>query len=147
MRLVKGVTIRGYNDETDRDDVVRLWSAVFDYRSPHNAPTRSIDLKLRLNDGLFFVAVEGAQVIGTVLAGYDGHRGWIYSLAVAPARRGQGTGSALLRHAEQALAALGCPKINLQVMPANDSVVKFYEKFGYVVEPRISMGKKLGPSP
>lgn len=77
------------------------------------------------------------------MAGYDGHRGWIYSLAVLPQNRLQGIGSRLVRHAEQQLQRLGCAKINLQIFQGNAAVVEFYRKLGYQTEPRISMGKQL----
>jgi ribosomal protein S18 acetylase RimI-like enzyme len=92
---------------------------------------------------LFFVAVLESAVVGTVMGGYDGHRGWVYSLAVQPQLRRHGVGSALVRHLEQALAGRGCMKINLQVRTSNAGVVAFYEKLGYAVEPIISMGKRL----
>ena len=77
------------------------------------------------------------------MAGYDGHRGWLYAVAVLPAYRRDGIASALIREAERRLLALGCPKINLQVVAANASTAAFYEKLGYAVEERISMGKPL----
>ncbi len=120
-----------------------LWLAVFGYESAHNRPALAIDKKLAVDDQLFFVAVADAAVIGTVMAGYDGHRGWIYSVAVAPAHRRQGIGARLVTHAEAALAAKGCMKINLQIMPENERVTAFYTALGYAVEPRISMGKKV----
>jgi len=136
------MTIREFDNGLDRAGVIALWNEVFGVRTGRHDPAVSIDAKRKQNDRLFFVAVEGA-VIGTVMAGYDGHRGWIYAVAVAPSHRNRGIGSALMRHAEAALAALGCLKINLQVMPENQPVVAFYEKLGYVVEPRISMGKAV----
>ena len=103
-----------------------------------------IDRKTEVADGLFFVAEDGSgEVIGTVMAGYDGHRGWIYSLAVAPSCQRGGTGSQLMGHAERALVACGCVKINLQILEDNSGVVEFYQKIGYEAEPRISMGKTL----
>ena len=135
--------IRGYEDATDRAQVIALWNAVFSYTSPHNLPEVSIDLKLRADDGLFFVAVQGGQVVGTVLSGYDGHRGWLYSVAVAPEARNRGLGTRMVRHAEQAMVARGCLKINLQILESNAAVVAFYERLGYVVEPRIDMGRRL----
>jgi ribosomal protein S18 acetylase RimI-like enzyme len=110
---------------------------------PHNAPKFSIDKKLAFGDRLFFVAEVGGKVVGSVMAGYDGHRGWIYSLAVLPEYRKRGLGSRLMRHAEEHLTVLGCPKINLQIMQGNEGVEAFYRKLGYQTEPRISMGKKI----
>lgn len=137
------VDIATYLDDAHRDQVVRLWEQVFSYDSPHNAPALAIDRKLAVDDGLFFVALTDGVVLGTVMAGYDGHRGWIYSLGVHPEQRGRGIGTQLLHHAEQALIARGCVKINLQVLPGNGNAQTFYEAKGYVVEERISMGKRL----
>jgi ribosomal protein S18 acetylase RimI-like enzyme len=77
------------------------------------------------------------------MAGYDGHRGWIYSVAVSPAHRRQGIGSLLVAHAERALIDLGSVKINLQIMEGNESVTAFYSSLGFSVEKRISMGKRI----
>src|SRR6188508_199666 len=92
---------------------------------------------------LFFVAELDSEVVGTVLAGWDGHRGWIYSRGVGPERERAGIGSALLAHAVEALRQRGCPKINLQVLPDNRAVVGFYQRHGFKVEDRVSMGRAL----
>lgn len=134
--------IRNYTPD-DYADVVELWDGVFPGSTGHNDPKASIDRKLAADDGLFFVAANGDSIIGTVLAGYDGHRGWLYSVAVAPDRRRDGIGSQLIRHAEQALAQLGCPKLNIQVRADNAAVVAFYESLGFRTEERISMGKLI----
>ena len=130
----------------DRYDVIALWRAAFPGSTGHNDPATAIDRKCQFNDGLFFVADLDAKVVGTVMAGYDGHRGWIYSLAVDPAQRRQGIGTELIRHAERALADLGCAKVNLQVRSSNASVVAFYRSLGFAIEERISMGRLLPPS-
>ena len=130
-------------DPCDEPQVVALWSAVFGYQQPHNEPHRVIERKQAVADRLFFVAVEREQIVGTVMGGYDGHRGWIYSLAVSAEKRRQGIGSALMRFVEGELAARLCPKINLQVVANNASVVAFYQLLGYAVEERISLGKVL----
>ncbi len=137
------IIIRVYDDHTDRDHVRNIWSKVFRYVDPHNDPDISIDRKLKFGDDLFFVAVLNDKAVGTVMAGYDGHRGWIYSMAVDPEHAGKRIGSMLLKHAEDVLTGMDCPKVNLQVMLNNSEVVEFYEKNGYKVEERISMGKKL----
>lgn len=134
--------VTGYADR-HHDEVVQLWQSVFGYESPQNEPSLSIAKKVAVTDGLFFVAESDGQVIGTVMGGYDGHRGWIYSLAVHPGHRGQTLGTALMRRVEDALTELGCMKINLQVMPGNREVEEFYQKLGYATEPRISMGKQI----
>ncbi|WP_455885387.1 GNAT family acetyltransferase [Pseudomonas spelaei] len=132
-----------YRDRAHRAQVIELWREAFGYDTAHNLPSLAIDKKLAVNDGLFFVATDKKAVVGTVLAGYDGHRGWLYSVAVRADYRRHGLGASLVRHAEQALTALGCMKINLQITSGNDAVVGFYEALGYGVEPRISMGRKI----
>ena len=132
-----------YVDESHRLDVIALWEKVFGYGTAHNRPGLAIDRKLAVRDGLFFVATRRNVLVGTILAGYDGHRGWLYSVAVDPAHRMSGIGTALVLHAERALAARGCMKINLQILACNEPVVAFYRTLGYAVEPRISMGKRI----
>jgi ribosomal protein S18 acetylase RimI-like enzyme len=136
-------TIRQFHDATDRAQVIDLWRRVFGYEDAHNEPSLSITRKLAVADGLFFVATESTRVVGTVMAGYDGHRGWLYAVAVHPEMRGTGLGGSLVRAAENALAALGCVKINLQLVASNESTAAFYRSLGYAVEPRVSMGKLL----
>jgi len=135
--------IRQYDDTSDRQQVVELWRHVFGYETAHNDPHLTISKKIAVNDGLFFVAVENAQIIGTIMAGYDGHRGWIYSVAVHPSKRLSGVGSSLVHHAENSLAQLGCMKIKLQILKTNESTASFYASLGYEIEPNISMGKLL----
>lgn len=131
-----------YKNSAHRKEVLALWREVFGYDTPHNDPEVVLDKKREAKDDLFFVAVaEG--VVGTVMAGYDGHRGWLYSVAVQPAAQGQGIGQALVRHAESALAERGCVKINLQMLAGNAKVEGFYARLGYQTEPRISMGKVM----
>jgi ribosomal protein S18 acetylase RimI-like enzyme len=132
-----------YSDALHRASVIALWNAVFDHPTEHRQPSRSIDMKLAHGDRLFFVALAGDKVVGTVLAGYDGHRGWLYSVSVDPGQRRQGIGEALVHHAETALVQLGCLKINLQVLNTNTEIVPFYESLGYSVEHHVSMGKRL----
>jgi ribosomal protein S18 acetylase RimI-like enzyme len=135
--------ITAFDDNTHREKVISLWKAVFGYETSHNAPAIVIDKKFEFNDGLFFVAVDNDNVSGTVMAGYDGHRGWIYSIAVSPDYRKKGLGSALLSFAEKRLSEKGCMKINLQIMKGNEPVEAFYLSNGYQTEKRISMGKRL----
>ena len=135
--------INPYQNPLHRPQVIQLWRDELGYQSGHNAPALVIDKKLAVQDGLFFVALDAGTVVGTVLAGYDGHRGWLYSVAVHPARQHKGIGSALVRHAEQALAARGCMKINLQIGEGNEAVTAFYAALGYAVEKRVSMGRRV----
>jgi hypothetical protein len=129
--------------ESDEPAVVALWTTVFGYAAPHNHPATDIRCKLAVQRELFFVAILDGHLVGTVMGGYDGHRGWIYRLAVAADFRRRGVGTALVAHVEQALQKRGCLKINLQVLASNAETVAFYEKLGYGVEERVSMGKLL----
>jgi ribosomal protein S18 acetylase RimI-like enzyme len=134
--------IRAYED-SDRASVVALWNEAFPDPAPHNDPALVIDQKTRTDDGLFFVACEKSRVVGTVMGGYDGHRGWVYTLAVAPGSRRNGVGRSLMQHLEEELRQRGCGKINLQVRGGNEAITAFYEQMGFSVEDRVSMGKLL----
>jgi ribosomal protein S18 acetylase RimI-like enzyme len=83
------------------------------------------------------------RVVATVMAGYDGHRGWINYLAVAPDCQRQGLGGQIMAEAERRLRAAGCPKINLQVRTSNAGVIAFYRSIGYVLDDVVSLGKRL----
>lgn len=146
MHADDDLTIRIF-ERADTDAVVALWLTAFpsysDTSVPHRDPRRSIEMKLAVQPELFFVAWRGERLVGTVMAGYDGHRGWLYSFAVADDARRLGIGRAMMAHAEAALAALGCRKINLQVLQENDEACRFYAALGYQVEPLVSFGKRL----
>lgn len=131
--------IRTYKT-SDKNSVISLWKKVFNPQKPHNDPKTAIDMKTKHNDGLFFIAKENNQVIGTIIAGFDGHRGWLYSLALHPQHRRKGIGSKLVKKAIGELKKLGCLKVNLQINSDNDEVVEFYKKNGFLIEDRISMG-------
>ncbi|WP_321792404.1 GNAT family acetyltransferase [Caballeronia sp. J97] len=134
-------------DAGDRDAVIALWRDVFpeyaDASRPQRDPGLSIANKMRTQPELFFVGSLDGVVIGTVMAGYDGHRGWVYSLAVTPSLRGRGFGSALMKHAESALTELGCPKVNLQILSFKTELRGFYERLGYRMDEVVSLGKRL----
>ncbi|HWG46622.1 MAG TPA: GNAT family acetyltransferase [Gemmataceae bacterium] len=134
--------IRPYQ-ESDEQTVIALWNESLSDPAPHNHPATAIRKKLAVERDLFLVAEVSGAVVGTVMGGYDGHRGWVYSVAVKPQFREQGIGSALIRCLEATLFDLGCLKINLQVRSSNAGVIAFYEKLGYGVEERVSMGKRL----
>jgi ribosomal protein S18 acetylase RimI-like enzyme len=133
-------TIRVYS-EPDFAAVAELWTALFPATAPYHSPGESVRRMVASAPELFFVAELEGTVVGTVLAGWDGHRGWIYSLGVRPDLQRSGIGSALLEHAFGALRARGCPKVNLQILASNRAVVGFYERHGWKVEDRVSMGR------
>ena len=133
-----------FNSKRHKNQVIELWTNVFGYESARNNPRLAIEKKEAVSDALFFVAESARHgVIGTVMCGYDGHRGWIYSLAVRPDFQNQGIGKKLMIHAEHALKNLGCIKINLQILEDNEKVQMFYRSLGYSTEKRISMGKEI----
>ena len=137
------IKITPFNNRKHCDQVISLWNDVFGYEAAHNLSRIVINKKLEFGDGLFFVAIHQKVVVGTIMAGYDGHRGWIYSIAVGPENRHQSIESLMLSFAERKLMALGCMKINLQIMDGNEAVENFYLTNGYLTEKRISMGKSL----
>jgi ribosomal protein S18 acetylase RimI-like enzyme len=135
-------------DARDTDAVVALWQQAFpEYRDP-TRPQRNASLsianKLATQPELFFVAVLDERVVGTVMGGYDGHRGWMYSLAVQESLRRHGIGARLVAQVEHALTERGCPKLNLQILSAKAELRAFYEALGYRADPVVSLGKRLG---
>ena len=126
----------------DRDQVISLWQRVLPDDQQHNEPSRVIDAKLAV-DAMLFIAEDNGTIIGSAMAGYDGHRGWLYSVAVDPQHRRNGIGRELVKLAIRTLKSVGCVKVNLQVRATNSQVVEFYESLDFAVEDRISMGKLL----
>ncbi len=135
---------------SDEPGVIALWEAC-ELVVPWNVPSLDIARKVDFQPDFFLVAEEDAEevaeekkrIVGSVMAGYDGHRGWINYLAVDPRRQGSGLGRALMAVAEEKLQAAGCPKINLQVRGSNQQVIAFYEKLGYQRDETVSLGKRL----
>ncbi len=135
------MNVRKYQPQ-DRDQVLQLWQEIFADTAPHNQPAFMLDEKLKVDD-LVFVAEAEDVITGACIAGYDGHRGWLYSIAVSPSRRLSGTGRALVDFALASLHTLGCAKVNLQIRGSNPDVADFYRTIGFEIEDRISMGIRL----
>ena len=130
----------------DEAAVVSLWRNC-DLVRPWNDPRKDIYRKLRVRPDLFLVGVLGGQIVATTMAGYEGHRGWLNYVAVAPEHQRLGLGRAIVTEAERLLRKAGCPKINLQVRTANDRAIEFYRRLGYAVDEVVSMGKRLEHPP
>ena len=137
-----GVDIRCFRS-ADTEGVSRLWQDVFGPAKAWNRASDVIARKATVQAELFFVATHDDDIVGTVIAGFDGVRGWVHRLAVATDYRRYGIATRLMRRAESELVKLGCPKLNLQVRSDNADVVAFYAALGYRVEERISLGKPL----
>jgi ribosomal protein S18 acetylase RimI-like enzyme len=135
--------IRAFEDR-DTDAVIRLWEDC-ELTRPWNDPHRDIERKRTTQPDLFLVGDEAGAVVATAMVGYDGHRGWVYYLAVDPAHRGAGHSRALMAEAERLLVERGCPKLMLMVRSSNTAVVDLYEHLGYTREDTVVMGKRLIP--
>jgi ribosomal protein S18 acetylase RimI-like enzyme len=134
--------IRAYRHPDDEAAVVELWQRC-ELTRPWNDAHKDIARKLRVNPEMFLVGLSDGKVVATVMAGYDGHRGWINYLAVHPEHQRRGCARAIMREAEQLLRAAGCAKINLQVRSGNTHVIEFYKRVGFDVDDVVSMGRRL----
>jgi ribosomal protein S18 acetylase RimI-like enzyme len=137
--------VRPY-ESRDRATVIRLWHEC-GLVVPWNDPGTDIDLKVAFQPELFLVGELESGVVATAMAGYDGHRGWLNTVAVAPAHRHRGYGRQIVMDAVERLRLLGCPKVNLQVRTSNLNVVAFYERLGFFTDNVIGMGMRLVDSP
>jgi ribosomal protein S18 acetylase RimI-like enzyme len=135
--------VRPYRS-TDEGAVIALWQQCGLLR-PWNDPIKDIERKLRVQPELFIVGTESGAIIASAMAGYDGHRGSVYYLAVAPDRQLQGSGRAMMQEIERRLVDMGCPKLNLLIRSDNSKVRKFYESIGYATQAVECMGKRLIP--
>lgn len=140
-RTLPGLSIRAFREE-DEAAIVALWDACGLLR-PWNDPHKDIARKLTVQRELFMVGTVAAQIVATVMAGYDGHRGWINYLAVDPAYRRQGFARLLVTEVEGRLRGFGCAKINLQVRRDNGEAIAFYARVGFAEDEVVSMGKRL----
>ena len=131
-------------DPRDEAAVVRLWKDC-GLVVPWNDPHKDVQRKLKVQPEMFLVGCSDKQVIATVMAGYDGHRGWINYLAVHPERRRTGIGRRMMEEAESRLRQTGCPKINLLVRSSNTEVIEFYKAIGFKPDDVVSLGKRLDP--
>jgi ribosomal protein S18 acetylase RimI-like enzyme len=126
----------------DEPAVIELWDRCGLVR-PWNDPKKDIARKLLVRPDLFLVGLIDDTVVATAMAGYEGHRGWINYLAVAPEQRRTGLARQIMAEAERLLREAGCPKINLQVRSTNREVIEFYRGIGFTVDEVVSMGKRL----
>ena len=133
--------IRCFTEE-DRSSVIELWKSCKLTR-PWNDPNKDIDRKIKFQSELFLVGIVDSKLVSSAMAGYDGHRGSVFYLAVHPDYQGLGYGKQLMRHIESLLLQLGCPKLNIVVRSTNESVLEFYDILSYKPDDIISLGKRL----
>jgi len=139
--MTEGLSIRPFT-EGDIEAVVALWQACALTR-PFNDPAQDIAHCRANPTSELFVGVYGNEIVASVMAGDDGHRGVVYYVASAPAHRNKGLGRHMIRHAEAWLKERGVWKINLMIRDGNDQVRDFYRAIGYQEEPRIVMSRRL----
>ena len=125
-----------------QDAVVDLWRKC-NLVVPQNDPVEDIQRKLVFQPDLFFVALLDGQVVGSIMVGYEGHRGWMNYLAVLPEHQKRGYGRKLVEKAVEELKKLGCLKVNLQVRRSNVSVVELYKHLGFKDDDVVGLGKRL----
>ena len=133
--------IRSFQN-SDEVAVIELWQKCNLVR-PVNDPKKDIRRKLAVYPELFLVGLFEGKVIATVMAGYEGHRGWINYLAVHPEHRHKGNARQIMFEVEKRLRDLGCPKINLQVRTTNRPAIEFYQRIGFLIDEVVSLGKRL----
>jgi ribosomal protein S18 acetylase RimI-like enzyme len=133
--------LRPYSGD-DEKKVIDLWARCGLLRS-WNDPAKDIWRKCQVSPEWFIMAELNQKLVGTIMIGYEGHRGWINYLAVDPTVRRKGIGRSLMKRAEEVLQAVGCPKVNLQVRAGNDVAAEFYSSLGYAKDEVISFGKRL----
>ena len=135
------MNIRSYQPD-DRKSLIQLWNEC-GLVVPQNDPQKDIQRKVGEDREMLLLGEIDGQIVASVMVGYEGHRGWINYLAVAPSQREQGFGRKMMGAAEQLLLGKGCPKINLQIRSSNKEVKAFYNAIGYTQDPVVSMGKRL----
>lgn len=128
--------------DTDEAQMIELWQAC-GLVVPWNNPHADIARKRADSPHLFFTGKVDGRLLASCMAGYDGHRGWIYFLAVQPSHRRHGFAAQLVAHTEKVLIDLGCPKLELMVRNSNREVIEFYRAIGFDLDPVVVLSKRL----
>lgn len=140
-----GISIRVARAE-DEAAVLSLWRSC-DLVTSYNDPSADFRFAAGGPASAVLVGEDGeGRVVGSVMVGHDGHRGWLYYVASAPGERGRGIGRAMVEAGEDWLRARNVPKVQLMIRPTNIAVASFYERIGYEDTPRVLMSKWLGPA-
>jgi len=125
--------------QSDHTQLIEFWREIFPNDPPHNEPSKMLSAKLKVDD-LVFITKEEDKIVAACMAGYDGHRGWLYAVAVSPSHRRRGIGQRIIQSVIDELKSLGCIKLNLQIRADNTEVASFYQSLGFHIEERMSMG-------
>jgi ribosomal protein S18 acetylase RimI-like enzyme len=128
--------------DADVADVVALWQACGLTR-PWNDPDADIALARRRENSTVLIGREDASIVATAMVGHDGHRGWVYYVAVDPDRQAQGYGRAIMDAAEEWLRQAGISKVQLLIRHENTKIGAFYRSLGYVESTSLMFGKWL----
>lgn len=126
----------------DTEALVALWE-VCGLTRPWNDPRADIAQALDTPTSEILVYRDADQIVASAMVGFDGHRGWVYYLAVAPERRGSGFGKAVMDACEAWLRERGSPKIQFMVRDDNGSALGFYERLGYERQAVVTLGRRL----
>lgn len=126
----------------DADEAIALWEATGLTR-PWNPPRADYDRAIAGPASTVLGIREGGRLVGTAMVGHDGHRGWLYYVAVAPGLQRNGLGTALVRDAEAWIAAAGIPKAQLMVRGGNAAAAAFSERLGYELQDTVVLGRRL----
>jgi len=139
--MTTGLAI-GEAGTADGEAVIGLWEACGLTR-PWNDPLSDFRLALATESSTVLTARDGEAMVGTIMVGFDGHRGWVYYLAVEPTARRAGLGRTLMAAAEAWLVARDCPKVQLMVRQDNAQALGFYEALGLTPQPVVVLGRRL----
>ena len=124
--------------------LIQLWHRC-NLLVPWNNPWQDIERKMTRDGDWLLIGFIQEALVATVMAGYDGHRGWLNYLGVDPDFRRRGLAKEMVAAAVARLTAAGCIKINLQIRESNHSAVEFYRRIGFKTDPVMSMGLRLAP--
>ena len=140
---MNNIKIRHYND-SDQEKVIKLWE-LCELTRQWNNPIKDIQRKLTVQSELFLVLEKDGEILGSIMGGFDGHRGNVNYLGIHPDHKNKGLGKLLMNRIEVELIKMGCPKINLMVRDANINVQQFYKVIGYKEQKVVVFGKRLIP--
>ena len=137
------MNIKPYHPD-NQQAVINIWQAC-NLVVAWNDPVKDIQRKMLVDPDLFLIGELSEDIVATVMGGYEGHRGWINSLAVSPEHQRKGYARAMMQQVEVLILQKGSPKINLQVRSNNIDVIHFYQAIGYDIENAVGLGKRLIP--